>query len=841
MIKIKRFKVIKNYNFIVKLFLIIILLFLSLHASNSFLLDKIKEELTSNQRKLIQKLTKIESNKYRNKMINLYNERKLSACFTYLNELEEKYGTLLIDEEVPSFYSYKGVVLVSPAIRDPDNSIKYLQKAVAYFPNDTRTWINLGEILSQTFRLKESTEAYYQAVTRGDRLALSRLLKVKGWSNSWKDFDYFGTQLEKDAKICWYSNYTICSLDSAAGLEYAHIKGNMQKLIYSQSPNAISSKILIPNENIPPFWNKNKNNKNKRLKVGIISADFGIHPVATLIRGFIQFVNSKNIELYCFAISPVMSWWGSNISATVEHFILLDKLETYDAALLIASHGIEILIDLNGHTVNTGLQIMTHQPAKIQMSFLGLPTTTGAKFIDFYIGDHIALPAEHSTHFLEKIVLMKTCYIANDYAQLRGNVLSLEDKPLPRKMLNTDNNVESATILFATLSNSQKYEPNIFQVWMNILQKFSGSMLAFSEHSGTSEGFPNLRSYAKYYGVDSDRLALSPQIPWIHHVDTKTSFDLILDTPIKNGHTTGLDGIWAGIPSVSLGGGSLMQSRAAESIANSLESEYGIIYSLKEYENLIFRLHPNIYLKAESLLKNDNNLQSHRLKTWRKNIEYQRRVSPLFDTRSWSTSFSSLLQAVWEVSHITNTRKAHRLDVKWKIYHVFSAGVGSTGPRFIPVETVNENTSPATAPILHPKPPNRIIYEDEDDEVDSKVIDSKCVNDDVFINSPLPNNFFQKDENIMINLGGLCSQTGWYNVNGNNISCPDGKGGTDIIREMHNLVGFPDNSIAALYASHILEHTKIHTVENTLKEWYRVIKPGGLVFVSVPNLRVLAR
>jgi predicted O-linked N-acetylglucosamine transferase (SPINDLY family) len=841
MIKIKRFKIIKNYNFIMKICLLIIFLLVSFHISNSLLLDKIKDSLTPNQRKLIQKLTKSQSNKYRNKMVSLYNERKL-ACLTYINDLEEKYGTLLIDVEVPSFYSYKGVLLVSPGIRDPENAIIYLQKAVSYFPNDTRTWINLGEILSQQFRLEESTEAYYQAVSRGDHLALSRLLKVKGWSNSWKDFEYFGTQLEKDAKGCFYSNYTICSLDSATGLEYAHINGNMQKLIYSKSPNAITSKLFIPKEDVPPFWNKNNNNNKNRLKVGIISADFGIHPVATLIRGFIQFVNMKNIELYCFAISPQMSWWGSNISATVEHFILLDKLDTYDAAALIASYGIEILIDLNGHTVNTGLQIMTHQPAKIQMSFLGLPTTTGATFIDFYIGDHIALPAEHSSHFLEKIVLMKTCYIANDYAQLRGKVLSLEGNPMPRKSLDTDKDIESATILFATLSNSQKYEPNIFQVWMNILQKFSGSMFTFSEHSGTSEGFPHLRSYAKFYGVDSDRLVMAPQIPWIHHVETKTAFDLILDTPIKNGHTTGLDGIWAGIPSVSLGGGSVMQSRAAESIANSLESEYGIIYSLKEYENLIFRLHPSIYSKAESFMKIGNSLQSHRLKTWRRNIEYQRRVSSLFDTRTWSTSFSSLLQAVWEVSHITNSRKAHRLDVKWKTYHVFAAGVESTGPRFIPVELIDENSTPATAPILHPKPPpKRKIVEDEDEQEDSNVMTSKCINDDVFINSPMPNNFFEKDEYIMINVGGICSQDGWYNVNGNNISCPDGMGGTDIVREMHNLVGFPDNSIAALYASHILEHTKIHTVEDTLKEWYRVIKPGGLVFISVPNLRVLAR
>jgi predicted SAM-dependent methyltransferase len=58
---------------------------------------------------------------------------------------------------------------------------------------------------------------------------------------------------------------------------------------------------------------------------------------------------------------------------------------------------------------------------------------------------------------------------------------------------------------------------------------------------------------------------------------------------------------------------------------------------------------------------------------------------------------------------------------------------------------------------------------------------------------------------------------------------------------MHKLVEILDASIAILYASHILEHSKIHTVEDTLKEWFRVLKPDGFLMISVPNLKVLAR
>ncbi len=94
------------------------------------------------------------------------------------------------------------------------------------------------------------------------------------------------------------------------------------------------------------------------------------------------------------------------------------------------------------------------------------------------------------------------------------------------------------------------------------------------EYQGFEPAIKNLKSYSRsciitffiylidsYFGVDPSRLVMSPQAPWIDHLTTKTALDMILDTPSKNGHTTGLDGIWAGIPTVTLGGGRHMEQR----------------------------------------------------------------------------------------------------------------------------------------------------------------------------------------------------------------------------------------------------------------------------------------
>ncbi|MDY6940332.1 MAG: methyltransferase domain-containing protein [Cyanobacteriota bacterium] len=64
----------------------------------------------------------------------------------------------------------------------------------------------------------------------------------------------------------------------------------------------------------------------------------------------------------------------------------------------------------------------------------------------------------------------------------------------------------------------------------------------------------------------------------------------------------------------------------------------------------------------------------------------------------------------------------------------------------------------------------------------------------------------------------------------------------DFIGNATCLEQFEENSVDALYASHVLEHFH-HSLNNeliqTLTEWHRVLKPGGKLYISVPDLQVL--
>lgn len=639
---------------------------------------------------------------------------RMNDIIGYLETVEKDYGTLLIDNVVPSLYSYKGVALYN-GLRVAE-ALSMMEKAVYHYPNDTRSWINLGEMQVQTFQLDLAFKSFYSAFLAGDISGLPRAVRTKGWSASWQNFEALTSVLEREANTC-VNAFAQCRIDTAGGMEYGDIDGRAHVLLNGLNPNSMQAAVQVPAHTVAPYWTSELNklaqvdtkptNKPvfslfgkpaaaptqavevmpreapavnaqfRRLKVGFMSSDFGVHPVAQLVRGLFQLINTSRVEVYCFALQPKLSWWGQNISSTVEHFVWLQNMNTLDAAKEVARLGVEVLIDLNGHTMHSGLTIMTHRPAPVQMSFLGLPTTTAAPFIDYYIADSVAVPPEQRLHYSEQLVLMSDCYIANDYAQIQGDVLKFtEEHRAPRSLLPTKVDLSDATFLFATLSNSQKMHPEIFHVWMNILRRFPGSKMVITEHAGSGTYMPHLHKDGESYGVAEGRLVSIAQTPWIDHLYVKTAFDLILDTTVKNGHTTGLDGIWAGIPTISLAGGGDASARAAESIAVSLDSMLGMAYSLKEYEDMAFALarkrrkDRNLYPNAP-LADHKSGGEHHkrdatdskksgeeRLRLWRKHVASQRTTSALFDMPQYETQFTRLLQGTWELAHLARLKSA---------------------------------------------------------------------------------------------------------------------------------------------------------------------------------------
>jgi predicted SAM-dependent methyltransferase len=87
-----------------------------------------------------------------------------------------------------------------------------------------------------------------------------------------------------------------------------------------------------------------------------------------------------------------------------------------------------------------------------------------------------------------------------------------------------------------------------------------------------------------------------------------------------------------------------------------------------------------------------------------------------------------------------------------------------------------------------------------------------------------------------LHIGGVVKSEGWEVLNANPAPY------VDHVRNANDLSLFADSTFTEIYASHILEHLDFTgELQNTLKEWNRVLVPGGSVSVSVPDLDVLAK
>lgn len=61
--------------------------------------------------------------------------------------------------------------------------------------------------------------------------------------------------------------------------------------------------------------------------------------------------------------------------------------------------------------------------------------------------------------------------------------------------------------------------------------------------------------------------------------------------------------------------------------------------------------------------------------------------------------------------------------------------------------------------------------------------------------------------------------------------------GVDIVGDIADLSRFADGEVSEIYSSHCLEHFPHVKTLYVLKEWSRVLKPGGVLYLAVPDFK----
>ena len=315
----------------------------------------------------------------------------------------------------------------------------------------------------------------------------------------------------------------------------------------------------------------------RRLRVAYLSSDFCLHPVSMLMAELLELHDREHFEVYAYCWSPQDgSALRQRIIDAVDQFHRIDGLGDAAAAQLIRAHEIDILIDLQGQTAGARANLLAYRPAPIQITYLGLPATTGLPSIDYVIADRFLIPQEYAPFYSEKPLYMPDVYQVSD-----------RQRPVAPAPARSSCGLPEQAFVFCSLNNNYKYTPEVFACWMRILQRCPHSVLWLLSDNSWAE--QNIRAQAAAQGVDAGRIVFAGRVAPENYLARYACADLFLDTFPFNAGTTANDALWMGLPILTCTGRSFA-ARMAGALLHAAELDELITYNLQDYETQAVRL-----------------------------------------------------------------------------------------------------------------------------------------------------------------------------------------------------------------------------------------------------------
>lgn len=311
----------------------------------------------------------------------------------------------------------------------------------------------------------------------------------------------------------------------------------------------------------------------KKLRIGYLSSDFSLHPVSMLTVEMLELHDRERFEVYGFCWSPKDgSALRQRMIEALDVYVPIGDLSDQEAAERIRAAEIDILVDLQGLTSGARINILARRPAPVQVAYLGFPGTSGMPFIDYVLCDKYVVPESVQAYFTEKPLYLPEVFQVCD-----------RKRPVAATPTRAECGLPDDAIVFCAFNNNHKYTPELFEVWIRILQRVPNSVLWLLADNPSVQ--PNLRAFCSERGVDDSRLIFAPRVLPPEYLARFRQADLFLDCFPFNGGTTANDALWMGLPIVTCSGRTFA-SRMAGSLLHSLGLPELVVDSFEQYEQL---------------------------------------------------------------------------------------------------------------------------------------------------------------------------------------------------------------------------------------------------------------
>jgi protein O-GlcNAc transferase len=494
----------------------------------------------------------------------------------------------------------------------PEEAVAAHSKAVAIRPDSAEIHFNLGNVLKDQLKLTAAAAAYAETLRldpthAGANANLGIVLMHQGQvEEAVKAYTKAIALKPDDADT--FSNLLFCrNYDgrlTPPQLFAAHCE--WEKCFGASAP----SSDAFTNDRTP----------DRRLRIGYVSPDFRVHSVAYFLTPLFEAHDHHAVEVFCYSDVIRPDATTAHLRGLADHWLATIGMANDALAGRIRADGIDILVDLAGHTSHNRLRVFARKSAPVQVTYLGYSNTTGLRTIDYRLVDEVTDPPGAADACAAETLL-----------RLPGSFLCYggpRDAPQPT----APPCLKTGAITFGSFNNPAKVSAETFDVWARLLTRMPDARLLlkgkpFADDATSARFLARLAER----GIAKERVQL---VAWLTnataHLALYEQIDIALDPFPYNGTTTTCEALWMGVPVVTLKG-----DRHSARVGASLLTHAGTTDWIAECADDYVEI-------ALALAANPTKL--HRL---RHELRKRLTASPLCDGKAFARKIENAYRSMW--------------------------------------------------------------------------------------------------------------------------------------------------------------------------------------------------
>ncbi|MBI1194404.1 MAG: tetratricopeptide repeat protein [Gammaproteobacteria bacterium] len=423
------------------------------------------------------------------------------------------------------------------------------REALAAQPDHPYALYNLGKVAAILSRSGEAVAAYRRALEiRPDFAeAYTNLGNLYGRSRRWKDAAEclrrgLACPSDPDNRLIHLvpqrEDAALQIMSAYLALQSYHVLTTPEESLALHRDWEARYKTV---HGVAPYHHSRSRALPKRLRIGYVSPDFRQHSVAYFMEPILAAHDRERVEVYCYAEVRAPDAVTERLRGLSDHWRETVNLSDAEVARRIHEDGIDVLVDLAGHTRDGRLGVFVHRPAPVQATYLGYFTTTGLSAMDYWLSDAVLSPDDTAEPSSERIWRLPGCSFC--YAPAADAPEVADRSP-------------SEPFTLGCFNDLSKVSDEALALWARVMQAVPDARLVLKAKQFADQGVREdfIASFASS-GITANRLQLLTRTPDARtHLALYGGVDVALDTIPRTGGTTTAEALWMGVPVVTLAG-----------------------------------------------------------------------------------------------------------------------------------------------------------------------------------------------------------------------------------------------------------------------------------------------